>query len=71
MAAGLWIGGFLKAEELAVLQRVARARRKAAPAPSDTTELAGEIVATDIPEPEPDLVEQTAPRNEKNEERVR
>jgi O-antigen/teichoic acid export membrane protein len=70
MAAGLWIGGFLKTEELAVLQRVARARTKAAPAPSDTTELAGEIVATDIPEPEPDIVEATA-RTGKSEERVR
>ena len=50
MIAGLWLGGFLRADELAVLQRVRRARPVAAP-PAETTEFAGEIVAADIPEP--------------------
>lgn len=52
MAAGLWIGGFLQAEELAVLERVTRARSRAAPPPAETTEMAGEIVAADLPDPE-------------------
>jgi len=51
MTAGLWLGGFLRADELAVLQRVRRARTASAPPPAETTEFAGEIVATDIPEP--------------------
>jgi hypothetical protein len=50
MAAGLWLGGFLRAEELVVLQRVRRARSAKPPPPAETTEFAGEIVATDIPE---------------------
>jgi O-antigen/teichoic acid export membrane protein len=52
MAAGLWVGGFLQAEELAVLERVRRARTAAPPPPAETTELAGEIVAADLPDPE-------------------
>ena len=53
MAAGLWLGGFLQADELRLLDRVRRARR--APGlpvtpPADTTELAGEIVSTDLPD---------------------
>jgi O-antigen/teichoic acid export membrane protein len=54
MGAGLWLGGFIKPEELRVLDRL---RRPRAPAPvtamrtSDTTELAGEIVAVDVPDP--------------------
>jgi O-antigen/teichoic acid export membrane protein len=51
MTGGLWLGGFLRADELAVLQRVRRARTATAPPPADTTEFAGEIVAADIPEP--------------------
>jgi O-antigen/teichoic acid export membrane protein len=51
MAAGLWIGGFLQAEELAVLDRVRRARAPTAPPPAETTEFAGEIVAADLPDP--------------------
>ena len=51
MTAGLWLGGFLRADELAVLQRVRRARTATAPPPAETTEFAGEIVAADIPEP--------------------
>jgi O-antigen/teichoic acid export membrane protein len=53
MAAGLWLGGFFRAEELQVLERVRRSRRVASQPvtpPSDTTELAGEIVATDLPD---------------------
>jgi O-antigen/teichoic acid export membrane protein len=53
MAAGLWAGGFFKPEELRVLDAVRRSR--ATPAgpmtPSaETTEFAGEIVATDLPD---------------------
>jgi O-antigen/teichoic acid export membrane protein len=53
MAAGLWLGGFFRPEELRVLDVVRRSR--AAPAApvtpaADTTEFAGEIVATDIPD---------------------
>jgi O-antigen/teichoic acid export membrane protein len=56
MAAGLWIGGFLQPEELAVLERVRRARRRAPPAaPAETTELAGEIVATELPTPDDEI----------------
>jgi O-antigen/teichoic acid export membrane protein len=53
MAAGLWLGGFFKPEELRVLDRVRRARTTpGAPItpPADTTELAGEIVSTDLPD---------------------
>ncbi|HEY7498112.1 MAG TPA: lipopolysaccharide biosynthesis protein [Vicinamibacterales bacterium] len=55
MIAGLWVGGFLKPEELAVLAKIRRARPAAAAAvaPAETTEFAGEIVATDLPAPEP------------------
>jgi O-antigen/teichoic acid export membrane protein len=55
MAAGLWLGGFFRPEELRVLERVTKARgakRASIATPADTTELAGEIVATDLPEPE-------------------
>jgi O-antigen/teichoic acid export membrane protein len=53
MAAGLWLGGFFKPEELRVLGAVRRSR--ATPAgpmtpPAETTEFAGEIVATDLPD---------------------
>ena len=53
MAAGLALGGFFRPEELRVLETVRRSR--ATPAspvtPSaDTTEFAGEIVATDLPD---------------------
>jgi O-antigen/teichoic acid export membrane protein len=51
MAAGLWIGGFLRADELQILKRL-RFGRSAAKPPvtpaADTTEFAGEIVATEI-----------------------
>jgi O-antigen/teichoic acid export membrane protein len=52
MATGLWLGGFLQAEELAVLERVKRARNPFAPGQAETTELAGEIVVADLPDPE-------------------
>jgi peptidoglycan biosynthesis protein MviN/MurJ (putative lipid II flippase) len=55
MSAGLWIGGFLQPEELAVLERVRRARAPSLTAPPETTELAGEIVATDLPAPDDEL----------------
>ena len=51
MAVSLWAGGFLRPEELAVLERVKRARTTPAPPPAETTELAGEIVAADLPDP--------------------
>jgi hypothetical protein len=50
----LWLGGFLKPEELQMVERLWRARAMPAmPAtpPPDTTELAGEIVAVDVTEP--------------------
>lgn len=53
MATGLWLGGFFRAEELRVLDRVRRSRRTAnqpVTPPADTTELAGEIVSTDLPD---------------------
>jgi O-antigen/teichoic acid export membrane protein len=53
MAAGLWIGGFLRPEELRVLRRVrvSRPQTPAAVTPAaETTEFAGEIVATDLPD---------------------
>ena len=63
MAAGLWLGGFLQPAELRVLQRLRRTRgsgRTAMASPADTTEMAGEIVATDLPEEiEPPAVPQT------------
>jgi O-antigen/teichoic acid export membrane protein len=53
MAAGLWLGGFFHPEELRVLERFRRPRATAGspltPA-AETTELAGEIVATDLPD---------------------
>jgi O-antigen/teichoic acid export membrane protein len=53
MAAGLWIGGFLRPDELQVLRRV-RVGRLQTTAPvtpaAETTEFAGEIVATDLPD---------------------
>jgi O-antigen/teichoic acid export membrane protein len=64
MAAGLWLGGFLKADELAVLQRIRRVRAPAGPAPSETTEFAGEIVATDIPEPDEQIASAQPKRRE-------
>jgi hypothetical protein len=53
MAGGLWLGGFFQPEELRVLERFRRSRRAATPPvtpPADTTELAGEIVSTDLPD---------------------
>jgi len=53
MTAGLWLGGFFHAEELRVLDRIRRSRRATdgpITTPADTTELAGEIVATDLPD---------------------
>jgi O-antigen/teichoic acid export membrane protein len=53
MGAALWVGGFLQPEELRVLERLRRPRVTAEPpliSPPDTTELAGEIVATDLQE---------------------
>ena len=48
MAAGLWIGGFLQAEELRSSSGSRRARRREpVPDAGETTELAGEIVATE------------------------
>jgi O-antigen/teichoic acid export membrane protein len=59
MGGALWLGGFLRPEELAILWRFGAARAKPATVvpPADTTEFAGEIVATDLPEPEGDGVE--------------
>ena len=53
MSGALWIGGFLRPEELAVLARL-RAPKTRTPTvvPAETTEFAGEIVATDLPEVE-------------------
>jgi O-antigen/teichoic acid export membrane protein len=54
MAAGLWLGGFLKPEELQVVERLWRSRLTTPTAttpPAGTTELAGEIVAVDVAEP--------------------
>jgi O-antigen/teichoic acid export membrane protein len=52
MATGLWIGGFLRADELQILKRL-RFGRSVSKAPvtpaADTTEFAGEIVAAEIP----------------------
>jgi O-antigen/teichoic acid export membrane protein len=53
MAAGLWIGGFFRPEELRVLERFRRSRgtaRSPLTPPGETTEFAGEIVATDLPD---------------------
>jgi O-antigen/teichoic acid export membrane protein len=53
MAAGLWLGGFFRPEELRVLERFRRSRAASESpltAPAETTELAGEIVATDLPD---------------------
>lgn len=54
MAGGLWLGGFLNHDELRVLNRLRRAPHAPEPAvsPADTTELAGEIVAVEVPEPQ-------------------
>jgi O-antigen/teichoic acid export membrane protein len=53
MGAGLWLGGFFHPEELRVLERF-RGPRATAGSPltpaAETTELAGEIVATDLPD---------------------
>ena len=46
----LWAFGFFKRDELRVLAALRPSAK--APAPADTTELAGEIVAMDIPEPD-------------------
>ena len=45
----LWSTGFLRADELAVLARVRRSRRRDV-ASRDATELAGEIISADIPD---------------------
>lgn len=53
MSAGLWLGGFFRPEELRVLERLRRSRAtlgRPVPMAGDTTELAGEIVATDLPD---------------------
>jgi len=53
MGAGLWLGGFFRPEELRVLKTIRTSRiPQATPVtPSaDTTEFAGEIVATDVPD---------------------
>ena len=54
MAAALWAGGFLRMDELQVLERLRRPKGAPAPdvAPPETTEFAGEIVATDLPDQE-------------------
>jgi O-antigen/teichoic acid export membrane protein len=53
MASGLWLGGFLKPEELQVLKKIGTSRGTSQapimPA-AETTEFAGEIVATDVPD---------------------
>jgi O-antigen/teichoic acid export membrane protein len=67
MAVALWLGGFLQPEELVVLERVRRARRPAPPTPVETTELAGEIVATDLPSPDDERIAEA--RNRKREQR--
>jgi hypothetical protein len=61
MAAGLWLGGFLQPEELEVLKRVrpSRAEQPSIATAADTTEFAGEIVATDLP-----VEEDLSPRSE-------
>jgi hypothetical protein len=71
MGSALWVGGFLRPEELALLKRVARSRAASPRVASsaDTTELAGEIVATDLPDPEserPRSDRATAPLSERN-----
>jgi O-antigen/teichoic acid export membrane protein len=53
MAGGLWLGGFFRPEELRVLAKVgwSRAPRGNSVTPTaETTEFAGEIVATDLPD---------------------
>ena len=52
MAAALWAAGFLRREELPGLDRLRRPTGAPAPdaAPPATTEFAGEIVATDLPD---------------------
>jgi O-antigen/teichoic acid export membrane protein len=52
MSGALWIGGFLHPEELAILARLRspKAKGPAIVPPAETTEFAGEIVATDLPE---------------------
>jgi O-antigen/teichoic acid export membrane protein len=53
MIGGLWLGGFFRPEELRVLDRFRRSRRASTTPvtpPADTTELAGEIVSTDLPD---------------------
>jgi O-antigen/teichoic acid export membrane protein len=55
----LWISGFFKRDEMQVLRRLRR-RPAGAASPPETIELAGEIVAADLPEP--DLMLADAPR---------
>jgi O-antigen/teichoic acid export membrane protein len=53
MAAGLWLGGFFRPEELHVFERFRRTRATAGSPVTpiaETTEFAGEIVATDLPD---------------------
>jgi O-antigen/teichoic acid export membrane protein len=53
MTAGLWLGGFFRPEELRVLERVRwsrAARGTPVTSTAETTEFAGEIVATDLPD---------------------
>ena len=46
----LWISGFFKREEMQVLGRLRRRTGQPAPAP-EAVELAGQIIAADLPEP--------------------
>ena len=48
----LAMSGFFKREELQVLARLRGGRVAASPAPMETVELAGEIVATELPHPD-------------------
>jgi O-antigen/teichoic acid export membrane protein len=53
MSAALWLGGFFRPEELRVLERIRRSRAtpdSPVTMTAETTELAGEIVATDLPD---------------------
>jgi O-antigen/teichoic acid export membrane protein len=52
----LWMLGFFKREELDVLARLRPVGSAASP-PGETTELAGEIIAAELPQPDPNLPE--------------
>lgn len=51
-AALLWLSGFFKRDELQVLARLRSGRASVSAPPPETIELAGEIVAADLPEPD-------------------